>query len=133
MNVSQKDISVNSPIVKGIRSGQFQDKPIKTSIVIEMNKMVPYKATKKDSEIVLSLLPDSENNEITDSDNLDKILEEQAKEEEIAVTKQPIIKENPPVKEQKKPVKQVKPKAAQKKETNGQDKKNTELFSQKPR
>ncbi|MFN3966619.1 MAG: AMIN domain-containing protein [Endomicrobiia bacterium] len=55
--LKQKEIKIENDIIKRVRSGQFQNEPKIARVVIDLVKMVDYKATQENNQIILELEP----------------------------------------------------------------------------
>ncbi|OGS22613.1 MAG: hypothetical protein A2252_03270 [Elusimicrobia bacterium RIFOXYA2_FULL_39_19] len=72
-NIKQKELLVNSDVIKRIRSGQFQNEPKKIArIVIDLIKMVDYETNQSNNIINISLV-DKKTNELTTQSNITEI------------------------------------------------------------
>jgi len=55
-NWKEKELEVGDPLLKRIRSGQFQDEPIKiTRVVLDLENPVDYESTATDKQIILTI------------------------------------------------------------------------------
>ena len=108
--LKQKELNVENNIIKRIRSGQFQNEPKIARVVIDLEKMVDYKATQKENQIILEIEPTE-----TKTDIAQKPKQEESQEKETPAVSTGTQKTEQPKEEVKtEPVKQVAPAPAPK-------------------
>jgi len=94
--LKQKELKIENNIIKRIRSGQFQNEPKVARVVIDLEKMVDYKATQKENQIILEIEPSE-----TKTETVEKPKEEASqKKEETPIISTETQKTEQPKKEE---------------------------------